>query len=88
MFYVQYGPEIPTSAVPVDMENAVRGVLNGLMMDNTNDLNELVVKDGFFISSVSAGVVPPAKLGCKFHTLFWSRMRNDQFIDSNHSCHF
>ncbi|KAL3805688.1 hypothetical protein HJC23_005932 [Cyclotella cryptica] len=63
MFYVQYGPEIPTSAVPSDMESAVRGVLNGLMMDKTNDLNELVVNDGFFISSVSAGVVPPAKLG-------------------------
>lgn len=65
MFYVQYGPEIPTSAVPSDMENAVRGVLNALMMDHTNDLNELVVNDRFFISSVSAGVVPPAKLGCK-----------------------
>ena len=55
MFYVQYGPEIPTSAVPPDMESAVRGVLNALMMDMTNDLNELVVNDRFFISSQSRG---------------------------------
>ena len=65
MFYVEHGPEIVPSIVPGDMENGVRAVLDSFLVDANNDLNELVLNDGFFISSISAGVVPPAELGCK-----------------------
>jgi hypothetical protein len=65
MFYVEHGPEIAASNVPGDMERGVRNVLDGFLVDTTNDLYELVINDGFFISSISGGVVPPAKLGCK-----------------------
>lgn len=63
MFYVEHGPEIVASIVPDDMENGVRAVLDSFLADANNDLNELVLNDGFFISSISAGVVPPAELG-------------------------
>lgn len=66
MFYVEHMPSIVASDVTQDMELGVRTVLDDFLIDANNVLNELVVNDGLYISSISAGVVPPAKLGCKF----------------------
>ena len=68
MFYVEHGPEMSASNVPSDMERGVSTVLDGFVMDSNNALNELVLNDGFYISSISAGVVPPSELGCEFLT--------------------
>jgi hypothetical protein len=63
MFYVEHGPSIVASDVPQDMERGVRTVLDAFLVDKKNDLHELVLDDGFYISDISAGVVPPADLG-------------------------
>ena len=67
-FHVEHGPEMSASNVPRDMERGVSSVLDGFLVDSNNDLNELVLNDGFYISSISAGVVPPAELRCEFLT--------------------
>jgi hypothetical protein len=65
MFYVEHGPSIVASDVPNDMERGVRDVLDAFLVDDENDLHELVVDDGFYISDISAGIAAPTDLGCK-----------------------
>jgi hypothetical protein len=81
MFYVEYGPMMPSNQVPSDMERGVKSVLDRFMMDENNDLYELVKNDGFFISSITAGVVPPEKLGCKYPPLMIIHSKCYQFLN-------
>ena len=63
MFYVEHGPETPQSVVPGVMETASKTVLDGFLIDDTNELNELVIDDEFFISSVKAEFAAPDQMG-------------------------